>query len=92
MNWLARLLWHTLLSRLSAVFASLYRQVELNVQGLKRKSDVLNTLRKEEQEQVRPALVNMTRKSDETLMKAWVIKQSCDNILDANDNMKKQKM
>jgi hypothetical protein len=63
-------------------------QVDLTVQGVKRKSDELNSLRKHEQEEVRPALMNMNRKSDETLMKAWVIKQSCDNI----ENYKKQKM
>lgn len=64
------------------------KQVENNVQNVKRKSDELNSLRKQEQEDVRPALVNMTAKSNHTLMKAWAIKQSCDNM---ESSIKKQK-
>ena len=63
------------------------KQVDMNIQGIKRKCDDINSLRKQEQEHVRPALENMSRKGSDTLMKAWIIKQSCDDI----DMMAKKK-
>lgn len=65
------------------------KQVDERLQVIKRKSDELNSLRKQEQEEVRPALMNMNMKSNHALMKAWAIKQSCDNV--ENSDAKRQK-
>jgi hypothetical protein len=70
------------------VVDGIQKQIDYKVQGVKRKSDELNMVRKLEQERVQPALVNMTTKTDQTLMKTWTIQQACDDINNYNISKK----